>query len=206
MDALLNGIKDWSVMTVDAWGYPGIFVLMVLEAIIFLIPSEVVMPVAGLAAAEGKFDFVIVGIVGTLGSLAGAWIFYGVGALGGRPLLMRYGKWLLLRPEDIERSEAWFDKHGNAAVLVSRLVPVVRTLISVPAGVARMPFARFSLYTFLGALPWTFGLAATGFLLGERWEEFIRFIDPITYVTAAGVLALVGVWYFRRLRARRSTG
>lgn len=204
MEELIGGLKEWVVTTVGQWGYGGIFGLMVLEAVIFVIPSEVVMPVAGLLAAEGRLSFFWAGIVGTLGSVSGAWIFYGVGAAGGRPLLARYGRYLLISPGDIARAESWFERHGNAAVFWARVFPVVRTLISLPAGVARMPLVRFTLYTFLGSLPWTFALAAAGLALGENWERILPFFEPATYFFGGLMLVAVVWWYARRIRRRRA--
>lgn len=201
--AILEGLKEWVVGVVGAWGYPGIFLLMIAEAVVFLIPSEVVMPAAGLLVAEGRLSLIPAAVVGTLGSVAGAWIFYFVGATGGRPLLLRYGRWFFIKPADIARAEQWFERHGNAAVFFSRMVPVVRTLVSLPAGVARMPLLRFTAYTFLGALPWTLALAAAGLGLGRNWERILPYFDVATYLIAAVVLVAVVRWIY--LRARRSS-
>lgn len=203
MEELIDGIKQWAVATIDTFGYVGIFTLMVAEAIVFVIPSEVIMPVAGLLAAEGKISFFWAGIVGSLGSLVGAWMIYYIGAVGGRPLLIRYGRWVTIKEKDIERAEVWFARYGRAAVLISRLFPVVRTLISLPAGVARMPLGRFSLYTFIGVLPWTFALEAAGFALGRRWELILPYLDRATYVVAGLLVVWAAVWFWRRrVRAR----
>jgi membrane protein DedA with SNARE-associated domain len=200
--AILEGLKEWVVGVVGAWGYGGIFFLMIAEAVVFLVPSEVVMPAAGLLVSEGELSLFPAAVVGTLGSVVGAWIFYFVGAAGGRPLLLRYGRWIFIKPADIARAEQWFEQHGNAAVFFSRMVPVVRTLVSLPAGVARMPLLRFTAYTFLGALPWTLALAAVGLALGRNWERILPYFDVATYVVAALVVVVVVWWIYIRARRR----
>jgi membrane protein DedA with SNARE-associated domain len=190
------------------YGYLAIFLLMVAESACIPIPSEVIMLFGGAVAAgaivgtEHNLDFVAVGLAGTLGDLTGASIAYWAGRLGGRPLVERFGRFILVRPHDLDRAEAWFGQHGNAAVFFGRLIPVVRTFISVPAGVAEMPFGRFALYTFAGALPWTFALAAVGYALGTQWETVQKYFLPITIVVAVLIAAAIAWWVMRRLRTR----
>jgi membrane protein DedA with SNARE-associated domain len=160
------------------YGYLAVFVLMVLESACIPVPSEVTMLfggalansafVASLGSKGEQLNFVLVALLGTLGNLVGSWIAWAVGYAGGRPLIERWGRFVFLRKHELDRAEAWFGRHGQTAVLVSRVLPVVRTFISLPAGVAEMPFARFSLYTFVGCLPWTFALTAVGYALGSQ--------------------------------------
>jgi membrane protein DedA with SNARE-associated domain len=200
-------------VAIEDYGYLAIFVLMVLESACIPIPSEITMLFGG-AAANATFasslpgsppplNFLLVGLVGTLGNLVGSWIAYWVGRVGGRPLVERWGRFIFLRPHELDRAEAWFADHGDTAVFVSRLLPVVRTFISLPAGVAEMPFVRFSVYTFLGCLPWTFALAAMGYALGSRWPLVERYFRPISIVVGTMIVVAVAVWLIRRSKQRR---
>ena len=198
---------------IEHYGYVAIFVLMVLESACIPIPSEVTMLFGGAAAnatfAEslGNFtplNFVLVGLLGALGNLVGSWLAYWAGRVGGRPLIERWGKYIFLRPHELDRAEVWFRQHGEAAVFVSRLLPVVRTFISLPAGVAEMPLGRFTVYTFLGCLPWTFALAGVGYAVGENWTTVERYLRPISIVIAV-VLAVAFVWWLLRRRKRART-
>jgi membrane protein DedA with SNARE-associated domain len=190
------------------YGYLAVFVLMVLESACIPVPSEVTMLFGGALAnptfvaslgREGEhLNFVLVALVGTLGNLVGSWIAWGVGYRGGRPLIQRWGRYVFLRQHELDRAEVWFGRHGQAAVLGSRLLPVVRTFISLPAGVARMRFARFSVYTFIGCLPWTFALTAVGYALGSQWEVVERYLRPVSYAVAALVVVAAAWWLGRR--------
>lgn len=204
MAEIADLIKQTVTDYVGAWGYWGIFILMALESAAIPIPSEITMPVGGFLAAEGRLSFFWVGMIGALANVAGSLAAYAVGATGGRPLLERYGKYVLIRKHDIDRADAWFERYGDSTVFFSRLLPVIRTFISLPAGVARMPIARFTLFTFAGCLPWSFALAWAGLVLGHNWEQILPFMEPISYVIAAVVVAWIGVWYLRRLRRKAS--
>jgi len=192
------------------YGYAAIFLLMVLESACAPIPSEVTMLFAGalvsapFLAPEHQLDLVAVALVGAGANLVGSWLAYWAGYAGGRPLVDRWGRYLLLRPHEIDRAHAWFDRYGQEAVFFGRLLPVVRTFISLPAGVARMNVWKFSLYTVLGCLPWTFGLAFLGYKLGERWDEVERFLRPVSWLVAALVVTAVGWWAWRRIRYLRT--
>jgi membrane protein DedA with SNARE-associated domain len=196
------------------YGYLAVFALMVAESACIPVPSEVTMLFGG-ALANASFvrqigggaahlDFVVVGLLGTAGNLVGSWLAYWAGRAGGRPLVERWGRLVLLRPHDIQRAEAWWARRGDAAVFVSRLLPVVRTFISLPAGVAEMPFGRFTLYTALGCLPWTFALAGLGFALGSNWHVVERYVRPISLGVASVLVVAVAWWVVRRLRPRRA--
>ena len=192
------------------YGYAAIFLLMVLESACVPIPSEVTMLFAGalvsapFLAPEHQLDLVAVALIGAGANLVGSWLAYWAGYAGGRPLVDRWGRYLLLRPHEIDRAHAWFDRYGQEAVFFGRLLPVVRTFISLPAGVARMNVWKFSLYTVLGCLPWTFGLAFLGYKLGERWDEVERFLRPVSWLVAALVVTAVGWWAWRRIRYLRT--
>jgi membrane protein DedA with SNARE-associated domain len=197
---------------VQDFGYVAFFVLMVAESACIPIPSEATMLFGG-ALANATFtatlpghphhlNFLVVGLVGTLGNLVGSWLAYGVGRAGGRPLIERWGRYVLLRPHDIDRAESWFSDHGEAAVFFSRLLPVVRTFISLPAGVAEMPVGQFTLYTVAGCLPWTFALAGIGYAVGASWNRIERYIGLVGIVVAILLVAAIALWVWRRLRRR----
>ncbi len=198
-----------------SYGYMAVLVLMVLESACIPVPSEVTMLFGG-ALANGAFltslgqrgehlNFVVVALVGTVGNLVGSWIAWGVGYRGGRRLVERWGRYVFLREHELDRAEVWFDRHGQLAVLVSRLLPVVRTFISLPAGIAEMPFARFSAYTFLGCLPWTFALTAVGYALGGQWGVVERYMRPVGYAVAGACVLVVALWLYRRWSERDRT-
>lgn len=183
---------------------------MVLESACVPVPSEVTMLFGGalasaaFAAPGQELDLTTVALLGTAGNLVGSWLAYWAGAVGGRPLVDRFGRYLLVLPHEVERAHEWFERRGELAVFVSRLLPVIRTFISLPAGVARMSFWRFTVYTILGCLPWTFALAWLGYALGENWTKVEDVLQPIAWAIA-GVIVLLGMWWvarrYRKVRA-----
>lgn len=206
---MLGLFTEFVTEEIARYGYLAIFVLMLLESACVPIPSEVTMLFGG-ALVSASFlapgqhlDFVTVAVVGASANLVGSWLAYWVGYVGGRPLAVRWGRYILIRPHEIDRAHEWFERHGEAAVFVGRLLPVIRTFISLPAGVARMGFWRFSIYTLLGCLPWTFGLTWLGYLLGTRWEQVERVMRPFAWAIAVAVAA-AGIWWIRhRIRQVR---
>lgn len=189
---------EWVLSVIDGWGYPGIFALMVLEHLFPPIPSEIIMPLAGYLAANGTLTVAGVVLAGTLGSVLGTLFWYGVGMWIGAERLKRwaarYGRVLTLSPGDIDNAQAWFDRHGGAAVFVGRMIPAIRTLISVPAGIARMPLPRYLAFTALGSLLWTLLLTGAGLLLQSQYARVADVIDP---VSKAVVVAVVAVYIYR---------
>jgi membrane protein DedA with SNARE-associated domain len=196
-------LHDLIVDTVGDWGYLAVFVLMTLESACIPIPSEVTMPVGGLLAAEGTLNIWLVGLVGAFANLVGSWIAYYAGAVGGRPVILRWGRYVRLRPHDLDRAHDWFERYGVQAVFWSRLLPVVRTFISLPAGMARMKLVRFSVYSFLGSLPWSLGLAYGGYVLGRNWEKLASNVELAAFVVA-GLLVAGVVFLWVRARRRRA--
>lgn len=206
-------MTEFITKTVTDLGYLAVFLLMVAESACIPIPSEVTMLFGG-ALANATFtatlpghpqnlNFLLVGLVGTLGNLVGSWIAYLVGRAGGRPLVERWGRYVLLRSHDLDRAESWFADHGETAVFFSRLLPVVRTFISLPAGVAEMSPGRFTAYTVAGCLPWTFALAGVGYALGASWHSVAHDIAAAGIVLAVLLVAAITWWVVRRLRDRR---
>ena len=192
-------VEDW----VTTYGYIAIFLLMLAESACIPFPSEVTMMVGGWYASSGRLDFVAVGVAGVLGNLVGSWIAYAVGRSTGRTLLDRYGKYILIKSHDIDRAEKWWERHGDAATFFSRLLPVIRTFISLPAGMARMPFGKFTLYTFLGVVPWTYGLTWLGVVVEDNWEKVLPYFDLPSLVIAFALVSTAGIWYVQRRKQRK---
>jgi len=209
LDALLDFVRD----QVADRGYLAVLVLMLLGSMCIPIPSEAVMLLGGALASPGfasdalgdpakQLGLAQVMAVGVVGSVIGSWLAYWAGYAGGRPLIDRWGRYLLLRPHEVDRAHEWFDRHGQAAVFFVRLVPLLRAFISLPAGVARMGFARFTLYSFLGIVPWTLGFGLAGYWLGERWTAVEDVLRPLALVVGVGLLAALAWWAARRSRRR----
>ncbi|UPQ82698.1 DedA family protein [Pseudomonas knackmussii] len=197
---------DKIVEVVSAFGYLGVFLLMLLENIFPPIPSELIMPLAGFVAARGDLNFIGVILVGTAGSVVGALPWYYAGAKLGQErmkrLAKRWGHWLTLSPEDVDKASNWFDRHGKGAVFFGRLIPAVRTLISVPAGIAGMSMTKFLIYSTLGSLIWTALLALAGFVLESQYEKVSQYLDPVS----TGVVVLMVLYYLYRLIRQRFAG
>ena len=200
MESVIDLMERW----VTDYGYIAIFLLMLAESACIPFPSEVTMLVGGWYAADGNLDFFWVGAAGVLGNLVGSWLAYGLGRWRGRELLDRYGKYVLIRPHDVDKAEVWWEKHGEAATFFSRLLPVIRTFISVPAGIAKMPFGKFTVYTFLGVIPWTYALTYLGVVVGDNWEQILDYFNIPTLIIGGLLLVTAIVWYLRRRKKRRN--
>lgn len=190
---------DWITGFVESAGYLGIALLMLIENVFPPIPSELIMPMAGFSAARGELSIVLVIVAGIVGSVLGAVFWYFVGKWIGverlKGLSRRHGRWLTLSPDDIEKAESWFARYGGVAVLIGRLVPAVRTLISVPAGIAAMPFGRFLLFSTFGTAVWTAFLALAGYFLAERYEAVESYLNPVSNAVLGGLV----LWYAYRV-------
>ncbi|MEO8477532.1 MAG: DedA family protein [Actinomycetota bacterium] len=191
-------------------GYVAIFVLMTLESACVPIPSEVTMLFGGaltsaaFAGTGAELSIFWVGFAGIAGNVAGSWLAYWAGWKGGRPLIDRYGRYLLIRPHEVDRAHAWFETKGEAAVFLSRLLPVVRTFISLPAGIARMPFLKFTSYTVLGCVPFVFALTLLGHTAGRNWERIQHVLAPVSWTILAALLVLGVIYVARRWRQVRT--
>lgn len=199
MEAVIDLMQRW----VTEYGYIAIFLLMLAESACIPFPSEVTMLVGGWYSANGTLDFFWVGAAGVLGNLIGSWLAYAGGRYFGRDLLDRYGKYVLIRSHDVDKAEEWWTRHGDAATFFSRLLPVIRTFISVPAGMAKMPFGKFTLYTFLGVIPWTFALTWLGVVVKDNWHSILNYFDVPTLIIAGLLVVLAVGWYLKRRRDRR---
>lgn len=207
IDSALAALASILTGLIAATGYAGVALLMALESACIPLPSEVIMPFAGSLVPSGRFSLLAVATAGALGCSVGSTLAYWVGRKGGRPAVERWGRALLLSPGDLDWSERFFTRWGSAAVFVSRILPVVRTFISLPAGIARMPLVPFQIYTFAGSWLWCFALAYVGALLGEAWDKdptlkaaFHRFDIAIVIVGVAAV----GWFVWHRVRGARS--
>jgi len=208
--ALFNIIQNWYIAT----GYIGIVLAMALESCLIPLPSEIVMPLAGLfvatgaATSTGKLDLFGVALAGAIGCLIGSAAAYWIGAAGGRPLVLRYGRYVLISQADSDRADRWFAKYGSSVAFFSRLLPVVRTYISLPAGISRMNFGKFMLYTFLGSLPWTFALAYIGYVFGptlqQKMSELSTIFHGLDVVIVLVLLALAGLYVYRHIKHDRA--
>ena len=180
-------------------GYLGIFFAMAIESACIPLPSEIVLPLAGWMVARGEFDFWLAALAGTFGCTLGSAVAYWVGALGGRPVLLRYGRYVLISPHEIDIADRWFARYGEAVVFFGRLLPVVRTFISFPAGVARMPFGRFLLYSTLGSFPWSVALVYLGKLLGDNWIVVRQVAHQLDYLIIAVIVFAVAFYVYKRV-------
>jgi membrane protein DedA with SNARE-associated domain len=188
-------------------GYPGLFVLIVLESTMIPIPSLLVMPFAGYLASQSEFSLPVILAINSAAALTGSLLSYLLGAAGGKPLLLRYGKYVFVRAKDIERTEQYFARHGGKTIFIGRFLPVVRHLISIPAGIARMPLPYFLTLTFLGASIWGGGLMVLGYELGSRWESTAMKAKRVDLIIAAVVVLVILALAIRFvLRRRRERG
>lgn len=191
---MLDYLGSLILQFIEKWGYFGIFITMSLESAAMPIPSEIVMTFSGFLVNQGMFNFEAVVIVGTFANLFGSLILYFVGLKGGRWFLEEYGKYILIHKNDLKRADRWFEKYGNKAVFFSRLLPAVRTFISLPAGITRSYLKPFILLTFFGSLIWNFALVYTGFLAGENWNILHPLFKDFDFVVmGAGILFVI--WY-----------
>ncbi len=210
MSELMEQVRLWIELIMERLGYPGIALIMLVENLFPPIPSELVMPLAGFLIASGSFSFVGAITAGTLGSVLGAICLYYIGMFAGerlvRPFIRNYGRWFLLDEGDLDKTLDVFSRHGDVMVLTGRVIPIIRSLISLPAGMNRMPFLRFLVLTTLGSAVWTALLTVAGYILGANWELVVEFISQYQKLVLAAIV--IGVIYFvvRRvmsLRAKR---
>jgi membrane protein DedA with SNARE-associated domain len=201
--SITDSLVTFATNVVGDLGLAGVFVLMVLESACIPIPSEATMLFAGFNVHNGEYSLIAATLAGTLGNLVGSWIAYGVGYYGRAELLEKHGKVVHVKPRDLERADRWFERWGSWAVFFSRMLPIVRTFISLPAGVARMPFVRFSVLTVLGCLPWVFMLAFIGQQAGSHWKDWKDGLHYVDYAVAAMIVAGIAYLVVRWWRARR---
>ncbi|MBY0519412.1 MAG: DedA family protein [Sphingomonas sp.] len=188
VEKILAVLAGFAIWVISSGGYVGVAILMAIESACIPLPSEIIMPFAGYLVYKGEMNLFLAATAGAIGCNLGSIIAYEVGKRGGRPLLLRYGKWVLIGEGEIDAADRFFARYGNMAVLIGRLLPAIRSFIAFPAGVARMPLIPFHIYTFVGSWPWCFGLAWLGMVLGEKWDS-----DPRVKAAFHSADALIGV-------------
>jgi len=199
---ILVPLSRFIIWIISSLGYGGIVVAMAIESACIPLPSEVIMPFAGYLVSQGRFSLWGVSLAGAIGCTLGSAVAYAVGVYGGRDFILKYGRYVLITPHEVAWADRWFARYGMAATFVSRLLPVIRTFISFPAGVARIPFGRFLVYAFLGSLPWSWVLAHAGMLLGEHWDQVGGVLHSLDVVIAIILATGVG-WFLWRHWPRR---
>ena len=199
---ILEALASFVIYVISVMGLPGIVLLMAIESACIPLPSEVIMPFSGYLVFLGKYSLWSVGLAGAVGCVVGSIPAYYLGMYGGRPLIEKYGKYVLMSHHDLDLADRWFARHGEATVFFARLLPVVRTFIAFPAGVARMEMKRFIAYTFAGSLPWCLGLAYVGMAMGERWPTLRGYFHKFDLLIGAAIVAGIA-WYVRRHFRRR---
>src|ERR1700728_640463 len=206
IDQIISALASWIVDVLVAAAYFGFVFLTALESACIPLPSEVIMPFAGYLVSIGQFSLIGAATAGALGCNLGSTVAYYVAAVGGRPVLDRWGKYVLISATELERTDRFFARYGSATVFFGRLLPVVRTFIAFPAGLARMPMLKFQVYTFLGSWPWCFALAYIGYVLGARWDSdptFRKLFHDFDAVIAAVLVAGFAWFVWSRWRERR---
>ena len=200
--SLTDPIVDFAVDVVDALGLPGIFVLMLLESACIPVPSEATMLFAGFRVAEGEYSLFAAVMVGSTANLVGSWLAYWLGYIGRVDILEKHGKKLHIKPSHLAWADRWFERYGDATVFFSRMLPIIRTFISLPAGVARMPFWRFTVLTTLGCIPWVFMLTFIGKQAGDNWESWKDNLHYVDYAVAV-MIVLTAIYLYVRWRRTR---
>lgn len=191
MISILDYVSQIAINLIEYLGYWGVFLGMAIESACIPLPSEVIMPFAGFVVSEGKMTLWGITLAGTLGNLVGSWIAYFVGLKGGKPFLEKYGKYFLISQRKLDIAHDWFERYGHEAVLISRMLPVVRTFISLPAGIAEMDFKKFTIYTVIGCLPWCFLLGYIGVMLGPHWEVIRSYFHILDVFVGIGIVAVI---------------
>ena len=206
---VLAAVGLWIISVISASGYGGVVLLMAIESACIPLPSEVIMPFAGTltttvmidgVAHVGRYSLWLMGVAGAVGCLVGSIIAYWIGVWGGRPFIEKYGKYVLITKHDLDVADRFFQRWGQAAIFISRLLPVVRTFISLPAGISRMNFLRFCIYTFLGSLPWCLALAWLGQILGKNWKVLETYFRKGDVVIGILILAAIALFIYRHVR------
>jgi membrane protein DedA with SNARE-associated domain len=205
LESILAPLSAFILATISSWGYAGIVVCMTIESACIPLPSEIIMPFSGYLASTGRFTLWGVALAGGIGNVLGSAIAYAAGRWGGRPLAERLSRWRILRMSDYDRGNRWLQRHGVAVAFWSRLLPIVRTFISFPAGAARVPLGVFSLYTFIGSVIWSFALAWVGVILGEHWHDIRNVMRGFDLVVVVAILVLGAIWARHHFRSERAT-
>lgn len=205
IETIITELSRFVIACISKFGYAGIVFTMAVESACIPLPSEIIMPFSGYLVTTGDFTLWGVTLAGAVGNLVGSIAAYYVGMWGGRPFVERYGRYVLVSNRDLDVADRWFHKYGEAAVFFSRMLPVVRTFISLPAGIARMPFGRFCLFTFVGALPWCWLLAYVGVKMGERWADLRQYFHQFDILIGLALAAALAWFVWSHWPKRRAT-
>jgi membrane protein DedA with SNARE-associated domain len=201
---MLHSLSSGLIHFISALGFWGIFIGMIIESACIPLPSEVIMLYGGFMVYQGTLSFFSVVAAGVLGNLVGSVIMYWIGSRYGRPVIERYGKYVLFNYEHLDKADRWFSKYGDWVTFFGRNLPVIRTFISLPAGIAKMPFGRFFIFTLIGSVPWNLALTFFGYKLGQHWEIAQHYLHPVTYLIAIVVVLLLIRYVYRGLKERQS--
>jgi membrane protein DedA with SNARE-associated domain len=204
LEAILSPVVSWVVNLVTSLSYLGVFLAMTIESACVPLPSEIIMPFSGYLVSRGIFNIHLVALAGALGNLVGSLVAYYAGYFGGRRFILRFGKYILIHPEELSRADRFFARFGLWAVLICRVLPIVRTFISLPAGISKMRIVPFILLTFFGSLPWCYLLTYIGLLLGENWSSIRYYFHRFDIVIVLILLLLFGWWLCAHLSKRRA--
>jgi membrane protein DedA with SNARE-associated domain len=194
LETILKPVTSFVLSVISTWGYAGIVVCMTIESACIPLPSEIIMPFSGYLVTTGRFTLWAVALAGAIGNVLGSWIGYWLGSMGGRPLAERLSRWHVVRVEEYDRADRWLRRHGLQVAFWTRLVPIVRTFVSFPAGAARVPIARFTMYTFVGSYIWSFVLAWVGAKFGEHWQSIHEVWRGFDLAVLIALLALFLFW------------
>jgi membrane protein DedA with SNARE-associated domain len=205
IEEIITELSRFVIACISRFGYGGILFTMAIESACIPLPSEIIMPFSGYLVTTGEFTMLGVTLAGAVGNVVGSVAAYYAGVWGGRPFVERYGAYVLVSHRDLDMADRWFQKYGEAAVFFSRMLPVVRTFISLPAGIARMNFPRFVLFTFVGALPWCWLLAYVGVKMGERWEDLRVYFHQFDIVIGLALAAALAFFVWSHWPKRRAT-
>lgn len=206
---MIQSIIDWLVNAISTIGYPGVFISVFLESFFAPIPSEIILPFSGFVASTGKMNLIFVIVIATVAAYLGSLPFYFIGKWGEKPVINfinKYGKYLFIQQKDVDKVFGAFDKYGKGVVFFGRFIPMIRTLISFPAGVAKMQFARFSMYTLFGSLTWNILLTYAGYQLGDHWSVVSKWIEKYQNVILVLIIIAVLLYIIRRIKSRRGAG
>ena len=199
---ILSTIASWIISVISAMGYGGIVLLMAISAANIPVPSEVIMPFSGFLVFQGTFNLYLAALMGALGCVIGSSVSYWLGFYGGRPLVEKYGKYILLSHHDLDLADSWFKKHGEATIFVGRFIPIITTFISFPAGISKMNYNKFIIFTFLGSFLWSLSLLIIGLKLGENWGNIRQYFRGFDWVILGLIIVLIIWWILRHLKLR----
>lgn len=200
MSSILSTVSHFIISTISTLGYPGVALLMGIGAFNIPLPSEIIMPFSGYLASTGQFNLVLVALVAALGWLIGATFSYLLGVYGGRPVVEKYGKYVLIAKDDIDRGERWFARFGEVSVFVGQIVPLVRNFISISAGINKVRYWRFILFTFAGSFIWSAVLAWIGYKLGVNWPSLKVYFAKLDWLIVILIVAAIILWVYRHIK------